>query len=109
MKFGIRKPSLKRRIAARTSAKRYLRHSLGLKAPRGWGWVTNPRKAAYNRVYNRTSVSVDTLVRGAKQSGVQALVLATFFGFLSTILGLFFSRPKTLERSGPEGSEEEQK
>jgi hypothetical protein len=24
-------------------------------APRGWGWITNPKKAAYNRVYNRTS------------------------------------------------------
>ena len=35
--------------------KRYVRNSLGLKAPRGWGWLTNPRKAAYNRVYNRTT------------------------------------------------------
>lgn len=56
MKFGIRVPSLTKRIAARTSLKRYVRHSLGLKAPRGWGWITNPKKAAYNRVYNRTSV-----------------------------------------------------
>ncbi len=56
MKLGIRKPSLKRRIAARTSLKRYVRHSLGLKAPRGWGWVTNPRRAARNRLYNRTTV-----------------------------------------------------
>jgi hypothetical protein len=36
--------------------KRYVRNSLGLKAPRGWGWLTNPKKAAYNRVYNRTTV-----------------------------------------------------
>lgn len=57
MKFGLRKPSLRKRVAARTSVKQYIRHSLGLKAPRGWGWVTNPRKAAYNRVYNRTSRS----------------------------------------------------
>ena len=55
MKFGIRTPSLRKRIAARTSVKRYIRHSLGLKAPRGWGWLTNPRRAAYNRVYNRTT------------------------------------------------------
>ena len=51
MKFGFRKPSLKKRIAARTSLKRVIRHRMGLKAPRGWGWLTNPRKAAYNRVY----------------------------------------------------------
>jgi hypothetical protein len=55
MKFGLRKPSLNKRIAARTSVKRIIRHNLGLKAPRGWGWITNPKRAAYNRVYNRTS------------------------------------------------------
>lgn len=55
MKFGYRKPSLKKKIAARTSLKRVVRHSLGIKAPRGLGWLTNPKKAAYNRVYNKTS------------------------------------------------------
>lgn len=55
MKIGLRVRSLTKRIAARTSWKRYVRHSMGLKAPRGWGWVTNPRRAAYNRVYNRTT------------------------------------------------------
>ncbi|HHV96125.1 MAG TPA: hypothetical protein GXX37_06580 [Clostridiaceae bacterium] len=58
MKFGIRKPSLRKSIAARTSIKRYARHSLGLKAPRGWGWFTNPKKAAYNRIYHRTTFSI---------------------------------------------------
>jgi len=52
----FRVPSLNKRIAARTSVKRYVRHSLGFKAPRGWGWLTNPKRAAYNRVYNRTSI-----------------------------------------------------
>lgn len=55
MKFGFRKPSLKKRISARTSPKRFIRHSLKVKAPKGMGWLTNPKKAAYNRVYNRTS------------------------------------------------------
>jgi hypothetical protein len=55
MNFGFRVPSLTKRISARTSLKRYVRNNLGLKAPRGWGWLTNPRKAAYNRVYNRTT------------------------------------------------------
>ena len=53
MKIGPRMPSLRKRVAARTSWKRYARHSLGLKAPRGMGWITNPRRAAYNRAYNR--------------------------------------------------------
>ncbi|HEY6213964.1 MAG TPA: hypothetical protein VIW45_16835 [Vicinamibacterales bacterium] len=64
MKFGIRTPSLRKRIAARTSVKRYIRHSLGFKAPRGWGWLTNPKRAAYNRMYNRTTVGCVVLPLG---------------------------------------------
>jgi hypothetical protein len=62
MKFGIRKPSLKKSIAARTSLKRVLKNSLGLNAPRGMGWITNPKKAAYNRVYNSTTKGCLTVV-----------------------------------------------
>jgi hypothetical protein len=51
MKFGFRTPSLKKRIAARTSVKRMIRHNLGLKAPRGMGWITNPKKAVYNGIW----------------------------------------------------------
>lgn len=49
----FRKPSWKKKVAARTSWKRVVRHRMGFKAPRGWGWLTNPRRAAYNRMYNR--------------------------------------------------------
>ena len=55
MKFGFRIPSLTKRIAARTSVKRIIRHNLGFKAPRGMGWITDPKKALYNKVYNKTS------------------------------------------------------
>ncbi len=68
MKIGIRTPSLKRRIAARTSWKRVVRHSMGLKAPRGMGIITNPKKALYNKVYNKTSVSVDRLLKPSRGS-----------------------------------------
>ena len=73
MKFGFRIPNLNKRIAARTSLKRYVRQNLGFKAPRGLGWVTNPKKALYNRVYNRTT------------SGCMVAILM-FFG----VLGCFF-------------------
>lgn len=56
MKFGFRPPSLKKRIAARTSVRRYVAHSLGFKAPRGMGLLTNPKKALYNRVYSCTTI-----------------------------------------------------
>ena len=55
MKFGLRIPSITKRIAASTSIKRYVRQNLGFKAPRGMGWVNNPQKALYNKVYNKTS------------------------------------------------------
>ena len=54
MKFGIRIPSLKKRLAARTSIKRMIRSKVRM--PRGLGFLTNPKKALYNRVYNRTSL-----------------------------------------------------
>jgi hypothetical protein len=64
MKFGIRTPSIRRSIAARTSPKRFIRNTLGLKAPRGYGWITNPKRAAYNRIYNRTTVSAWSILGG---------------------------------------------
>ena len=60
MKFGVRTPSLKKSISARTtgrskrSIKRALIPGYGRK---GRGWITNPRKAAYNKIYRKTTVS----------------------------------------------------
>jgi hypothetical protein len=56
MKFGFRIPNLNKRISARTSVKRIIRHNLGFKAPRGMGWITNPKKFVYNKIYNKTTV-----------------------------------------------------
>lgn len=60
MRFGFRRPSFRKRIAARTSWKRIVRHSMGLKAPRGYGWMTNPKKFMYNKVYSRTTRGILT-------------------------------------------------
>ncbi len=70
MKFGFRKPSFKKSFAARTSWKRAVRHKLGLKAPRGWGWLTNPKKAAYNRVYSRTTFGLSDLFRSSGKRSI---------------------------------------
>jgi hypothetical protein len=78
MKFGIRKPSINKRIAARTSWKRVVRNNLGLKAPRGYGRITNPKKAAYNRIYNRTTRGCMTLlVFSSLALAVSAFVIKT--------------------------------
>jgi len=58
VKFGMRKPSVKKRIAARTSLKRQIVHRAGLKMPRGYGWLRDPKKAAYNKVYSRTTFDI---------------------------------------------------
>ena len=63
MKMGMRTPSLRKSIAARTSWRRYVRHNLGLKAPRGFAWFTNPRRAAYSRIYNRATFSCRDVLR----------------------------------------------
>ena len=59
----MRKPSLKKRISARTSIKRQVVHRAGLKMPRGWGWLRNPKKYAYNKVYNKTSFDIFKLIK----------------------------------------------
>lgn len=56
-------PSLKKRVSARISVKRIIRHKMGLKMPRGYGFVTNPKRFAYNKIYNKTSFGFDRLFR----------------------------------------------
>lgn len=63
MKFGIRKYTPKKKISSRLSAKRFIRHSLGFKMPRGYGWINNPRKYSYNKLYNKTSVSLGSFIK----------------------------------------------
>lgn len=63
MKFGLRIPSIRKSIAARTSIKRIIRHNLGVKAPRGLGIITNPKKAIYNKIYNKTTFSLFDLFK----------------------------------------------
>ncbi len=66
MKFGFRTPSLKRSIKARTigKAKRAVKKAVipGY-GKKGMGWVTNPKKAAYNKAYRKTSFSIWNLFK----------------------------------------------
>ncbi len=63
VKIGMRKPSLKKRVSARTSIKRQVVHRAGIKMPRGYGAVRNPKKAVYNKVYNRTTFDIFKLIK----------------------------------------------
>jgi len=67
MKVGIRKQSVKRSISARTTGavKRSVKKAVNpLYGKKGMGLVTNPKKAVYNKVYNKTTVSVKDVVGG---------------------------------------------
>lgn len=55
MKIGPRIPSLKKRLRARTSIKRNAVQRLKIKMPKGKGWLRNPEKFVYNKVYNKTT------------------------------------------------------
>jgi hypothetical protein len=63
MNFGIRKPSLRKMFSAKTSIKRQIVHKAGLKMPRGLGFLRNPKKAVYNKVYNKFTISIQTLIK----------------------------------------------
>ncbi len=60
MKFGVRTPSIKRSIKARTTGriKRSIKSSINpLYGKKGMGYINNPQKAIYNKIYRKTTVS----------------------------------------------------
>lgn len=69
MKFGIRKPSIKKSISARTTGrlnravKKAILPGYGKK---GMGWITNPKKAIYNKIYNKTTIGISDIFKDLK-------------------------------------------
>ena len=65
MKFGVRKPSIKRSISARTTGKlkRSVKKAVNpLYGKKGMGYINDPKKAVYNKVYNKTTVGVKDII-----------------------------------------------
>lgn len=61
MKIGVRRPSISKSLRARTTGRaiRTVKRSVNpLYGKKGMGWVRNPRRALYNKVYRKTTVSV---------------------------------------------------
>lgn len=69
MKFGMRTPSLKRSIKARTTgrmkraAKRAINPTYG---KNGMGLINDPKKSVYNKVYNKTTFGLDDVISSSK-------------------------------------------
>lgn len=66
MKIGMKTPNFKKSIKARTTGKvkRKIKKALipGY-GKKGMGWVKDPKKAAYNKMYNKTSFSLFDLFK----------------------------------------------
>lgn len=66
VKYGMRKPTLKKSLKARTTgkAKRAVKKAVipGY-GKKGIGWIKDPEKAAYNKIYNKTSFSIFDLFK----------------------------------------------
>lgn len=66
MKFGMRKPSFKKSLRARTTGKlkRKVKKSLipGY-GKNGMGWIKNPKRAMRNKIYHKTSFSIFDLFK----------------------------------------------
>ena len=60
MKFGIRKPSLKKSFKARTTGKikRKIKRTVNpLYGKKGMGYIKNPKRAVKNKIYHKTTFS----------------------------------------------------
>lgn len=119
MKVGIRKPSIKRSIKARTTGKlkRAVKRAVNpLYEKEGMGYINDPKKAVYNKIYNKTTIGVRDIVDGTvtpsnnatkkqpqegypysaktyKGSGVFLIVIACFLAFIGLFVlpvGLLF-------------------
>lgn len=68
MKMGMRKPSLKKSIKARTTGKlkRSIKRSINpLYGKKGVGFIKNPKRSIKNAIYHRTTFGVRDIVESA--------------------------------------------
>lgn len=66
MKFGMRKPSLKKSFKARTTGKikRKAKKAVNpLYGKKGMGYAKNPKRAVKNKIYKKTSFSLWNLFK----------------------------------------------
>ena len=80
MKYGMRTPNVNKRISARTTGKitRTMNKAVNpLYGKKGMGFINDPSKAVYNKVYNKTTTSVDKIINGI--FGTILMLIIIFF------------------------------
>lgn len=85
MKIGIRTPSLKKSFKARTTGRinRTLKKSVNpLYGKKGMGYIKNPEKAIYNKVYHKVTVDpLKTLKNGSRNNTKRTAPEPEFVGY----------------------------
>lgn len=79
MKIGVRKPNIKSSIKARTTGKvkRMAKKSINpLYGKKGMGFINNPKKAIYNKIYNKTSMSAFDVFK--KSNNILYIIVIAF-------------------------------
>jgi hypothetical protein len=94
MKIGPRTPNIKKRVSSRTTGainRKVKRATSPLYGQKGIGWVKDPKRAAYNKVYNQTTTDFDLAEGCSYGCGCVSIIvfiimMVILYNFLSTIL-----------------------
>ena len=88
MKIGFRKPNIKKSIKARTTGKikrKIKKMTNPLYGEKGMGYISNPKKAVYNKIYNKTSINAFDVFKKSKNSFYNIFVAFPLFFILLAI------------------------
>ena len=92
MKYGMRTPNINKRISARTTGKikRTVNKAVNpLYGKKGMGFINDPSKAIYNKVYNKTTTSIDNIIDGT--FGTILMLIIIFFAVCTiTVTSIIF-------------------
>lgn len=94
MKIGPRTPNIKKRASSRTTGainRKVKRATSPLYGQKGIGWVKDPKRAAYNKVYNQTTTDFDLAEGCSYGCGCVSIIvfiimMVILYNFLSTML-----------------------
>ena len=92
MKYGMRTPNINKRISARTTGKvtRAMNKAVNpLYGKKGMGFINDPSKAVYNKVYNKTTTSVDNIINGIF-GAILMLIIIFFAVCIITVTSIIF-------------------
>lgn len=96
MKIGVRTPSIKKSVSARTTGRinREIKKSINpVYGKKGMGWINDPKKAAYNKIYNKTTISAKDIVnnKSSFSEGIGAI-----FNLIGNIIMIIVSLAQVL-------------